>query len=252
MLLCQDAPATRIVYSGLAAEVEDLDVVVEEPVSRFSLARRRAKKLGWPSVLSQVLFTQVVVPLLRRGGASRIQDIINTHDLQGVPLPDDARHVPSVNSPVVAQMLGRLEPVLVIVFGTRIIGRHILQATSAPFVNVHFGITPMYRGVHGGYWALAEGRPDLVGTTIHLVDEGIDTGGVLEQVTFEVSEQDNFATYPYLHVAAGLPALKRVIASVLSEGALPSPREARVGEWSRLHYHPTVRQYMRARARGVR
>jgi folate-dependent phosphoribosylglycinamide formyltransferase PurN len=35
--------------------------------------------------------------------------------------------------------------------------------------------------VHGGYWALAENNPQLVGTTVHFVDTGIDTGEVIEQ-----------------------------------------------------------------------
>ncbi len=50
---------------------------------------------------------------------------------------------------------------------------------------MHAGITLRYRGVHGGYWALAEQHPEWVGTTVHLVDPGIDTGGILAQSTFE-------------------------------------------------------------------
>ena len=42
---------------------------------------------------------------------------------------------------------------------------------------------------------------------MHLVDPGIDTGGVLAQATFAVTPTDTIATYPYLHLAAGLPLL---------------------------------------------
>ena len=47
---------------------------------------------------------------------------------------------------------------------------------ACPVINMHAGITLRYRGVHGGYWALAEQHPEWVGTTVHLVDPGIDTG----------------------------------------------------------------------------
>jgi methionyl-tRNA formyltransferase len=111
-----------------------------------------------------------------------------------------------------------------------------------PFINMHAGVTPAYRGVHGGYWALAEGRPDLAGTTIHLVDEGIDTGDVIRQVTFAPSDADNFATYPYLHTAAGLPALLDAVDSILC-GDGPA-RCAPKSQHSRLRYHPTLWSYL--------
>jgi len=60
-------------------------------------------------------------------------------------------------------------------------------------------------GVHGCYRALAEGDADSVGATIHLLDEGIDTGPIIAQRRFAVTHEDSFVTYPYLHAAATLP-----------------------------------------------
>ena len=44
-----------------------------------------------------------------------------------------------------------------VVNGTRILSRRMLESIDAVFLNMHVGITPKYRGVHGGYWALANG-----------------------------------------------------------------------------------------------
>ena len=81
--------------------------------------------------------------------------------------PVDGRviRVPSVNSGKARRALREFSPQVVVVNGTRIICNETLCAVDAPFINTHAGITPLYRGVHGGYWALREGRPDLVGTT---------------------------------------------------------------------------------------
>ena len=98
-------------------------------------------------------------------------------------------------------------PTLVVVHGTRIIASRVLESLGCPAVNVHAGITPRYRGVHGGYWALAEGHPEWVGTTVHLVDPGIDTGAILAQATFDVTDEDTIATYPDLHLIHGLAPL---------------------------------------------
>src|SRR5262249_45860604 len=106
--------------------------------------------------------------------------------------------VPSVNSPECVACLARLDPRVVLLLGTRIINRETLAAIKAPVINYHAGITPKYRGVHGGYWAKAEGDLENFGVTVHLVDPGIDTGAVLYQARVAPTAQDNYATFPYI------------------------------------------------------
>lgn len=138
-----------------------------------------------------------------------------------------------------------------VVNGTRIIGQKTLRSVDAIFVNMHAGITPAFRGAHGGYWAMAQGRPDLAGTTVHLVDEGIDTGKILDQRVFQPNESDNFSTCPYLHLEVGVPLLAKAVPDLL-EGSIRT-RPSLAGELpSRLLMHPTVTQYLITRVgRGV-
>jgi len=132
-----------------------------------------------------------------------------------------------------------LHPSVVVVNGTRIISRPLLDALDCPIINTHAGITPRFRGVHGGYWALVQGTPELVGTTVHLVDQGIDTGGVLAQATFEPTRADTVATYPYLHLAAGLPLLADQLARLREVGDLTPVPASGLPDESRLYLHPT-------------
>lgn len=170
--------------------------------------------------------------------------------LDTAPIPSAAvTAVPSVNAPEARRALQDARPDLVVVNGTRIIGVQTLNCIDAPFVNTHAGITPQYRGVHGGYWALVEGHPELVGTTVHLVDKGVDTGPILGQATFTPTSRDNFATYSYLHTAAGVRVLLDVIGRYLSGGGLPSRPPLSTVEPSQLRYHPTILGYLRS---GVR
>jgi methionyl-tRNA formyltransferase len=116
---------------------------------------------------------------------------------------------------------------------------------------MHAGITPRYRGVHGGYWALAEDNPHLVGTTVHFVDTGIDTGGILDQAFFEIGASDNFVTYPYLHTKAGIPVLLDAVKLTLSGGVKVC--EHSPAEISKLRHHPTIWFYLYNRLRkGVK
>ncbi len=250
VLLATPGPATSIIYHALARSYGSIAVVLEQPVSRWQMARRRAKRLGIRTVAGQLLFVAVAVPLLRRRYRGRARAILDSAGLDDSPIEDVAAHVSSVNSDDAHDVLRRLQPRVVVVNGTRIISAETLACVDAPFVNMHAGITPQYRGVHGGYWALVEGRPDLVGTTVHFIDTGIDTGPIIGQATFEVTKEDSFATYPYLHVQAGLPILLEAVGEILA-GRTPAPRQPHdTTAPSRLRTHPTLGAYVMYRLRS--
>ncbi len=252
ILLAGPGDTTDIVANYLEPRVAHLEVVVEEPQSRVELARRRATRLGWPTVVGQIAFVTVALPVMRRRGRHRIDAIVAASALDSTPYPFRHR-VDSVNGPETRAILQAARPDLVVVNGTRIIAKAVLASITCPVINTHAGITPAYRGVHGGYWALADGRPDQVGTTVHLVDPGIDTGGVLAQGTFAVTPEDSIATYPYLHLAAGLPLLGHQVDRVLAGEKLAPLVEDPPAGASRLRFHPTLTQYLRTRiSRGVR
>ena len=252
LLLAGPGDTTDIVAHYLADRVDDLVVVVEAPPSRQRMATRRAQRVGWPAVVGQTLFAAGALPWLRRRGDERIRDILAADGIDATPY-GPVRHVPSVNAPETIALLQAVQPSVVVVQGTRIISTDVLTSIACPFINTHAGITPRYRGVHGGYWALAEGRPDLVGTTVHLVDKGIDTGGVLAQATFAVTPEDTVATYPYLHLVAGLPLLADQVRRVL-DGSVPAAGgDGPVDGVSRLYLHPTLWGYLARRwTAGVR
>jgi phosphoribosylglycinamide formyltransferase-1 len=251
VLLGDRGAPTRAVYHRLAAglgEEVDLRAFLEASPSRLTLARRRARRLGWGTVAGHVLFIGAVMPILRRQGRRRTAEIAAEHGLDFSPIPRGA-YVESVNDPRTLELVAEAKPDLVVVHGTRIIAERVLREIAAPVVNVHAGITPRYRGVHGGYWAYVDGRPDLAGTTVHLVDAGIDTGSILGQSTFVRDRSDTIATYPYLHLACGLPVLITV-ASALVHGERPTPRPPLAGaEESQLRWHPTAWAYLATRLR---
>jgi methionyl-tRNA formyltransferase len=192
----------------------------------------------------------MVVPWLTVRSRARVAEIKRVHGLDDRPM-EGVRQVASMNDDEARELLRSIHPAVTVVCGTRILDQATLDALNGPVVNFHAGITPLYRGVHGGYWALVEGRKDLVGSTIHLIDPGIDTGGVIDQATFEVGPDDTFVTYPYLHVAAALAPLERAVARALAGEDL-EPRPARTDIGSKLRTHPTLAQYVRHARAGVR
>lgn len=249
LLIGSDNPSTWIVYNRLVRDFGLFDAIIEEPVAKRVLVRNRARKLGWPAVLSQVAFVALIRPLLAYQSARRIRAICQSSDLERQrPLTPAIRHVDNINSPEAVAMMAEAKPDIVIVNGTRILKKHVLQTIKATFINTHQGITPMYRGAHGGYWALYNNDPANCGVTIHIVDEGIDTGSIIAQALISPAAMDTYMSIPYLQVAAALPLLVLAIQAVAA-GTLST----RISNgMSAIWYHPGFFQYIRGWLRGVR
>lgn len=252
LLLATDGTSSRAVYHALVrAGIGDVTVVLERKTPRSELLKRRMRKLGAVTVAGQVAFMGGAQPLLSRRARRRVREICEKYALDLSAIPEPITRVSNVNSEEARDAIARARPDVVVVNGTRILSKQTLAAIRCPAINMHAGITPRYRGVHGGYWALVEGRPELAGTTVHLVDAGIDTGGIIAQATFPVTAEDSFATYPYLHTAIGIPPLLDAVRAALN-GTLVT-RESLAGAESTLRSHPTIWEYVRHRlGRGVR
>lgn len=139
------------------------------------------------------------------------------------------------------QLLIQLQPDIIVVNGTRIISKKILNCTTATFINMHVGITPTYRGSHGGYWALYNNDAKNFGTTIHLVDAGVDTGGILKQVFLTPTKKDNFTTYPIIQIGDGINSLIEVVKeSFIKQPTVISNQLSK----SELYYQPTIWTYL--------
>ena len=248
-LLAGEGWSTNAIYNGLRDEFEIVAVIVERKPSALKMLRYRARTLGWWETFGQFCFI-LYSRLLSRAADMRIAMLMHRHGLSDTPIPGIAiTPVDSANHKRVAALLKKLAPQAVVVNGTRILSKKLLATVDAPFINTHMGITPAYRGVHGGYWALANDDRERCGVTVHLVDEGVDTGGVLYQARIEVEEEDSFATYPVLQLAAALPLMKAALRDA-AEGTL-TPR-AGAGS-SKQWYHPTLWGYWKTKAtRGVK
>lgn len=67
-----------------------------------------------------------------------------------------------------------------VVFGASFIKGPLLEYLVAHrALNIHMGVSPYYRGSSCNFWALYDGRPDMVGATVHLLSAGLDSGDML-------------------------------------------------------------------------
>ena len=133
--------------------------------------------------------------------------------------------VPSINDDRVLAALGAATPSIVVVMGTSILGRRTLAACPEAVVNIHGGYLPDYRGNHCIFFARYHDRLDRIGSTIHFVDEGIDTGDIVEVVTPAFAGYEQAET---LYCRAEKLAIERLGELLVQmEHGTPLPRQAR-------------------------
>lgn len=241
LLLLGKGISSTILYNYLSQHFDNIHCIMEEKPDRWKFIKRRAKRLGWFTAIGQVVFQASVPRFLSKTSKKRIAELDSEFHINRTPIPSTLlQKVKSINQNSSIEQIQQYQPDLIILNGTRIVSKKVLRSVSVKFINTHLGITPLYRGVHGGYWALAKGNENLFGTTVHLVDEGIDTGGILKQVTAQPTKKDNFSTYPLLQLAVALPLIKETINDILME---KSHEIEPVINQSQLWYHPTIFQY---------
>jgi len=105
--------------------------------------------------------------------------------------PELVREVPHINHPDVLALARQLRPDLIAVFGTSLIRGELLKEGRLGIANLHGGLSPEYRGADCTFWALYNREPQKVGCTLHWIDAGIDTGGLIAHVAPQVRPDDD-------------------------------------------------------------
>jgi methionyl-tRNA formyltransferase len=76
--------------------------------------------------------------------------------------------------------IAELRPDVVLVFGTRLLGPRVIAVAPAA-LNLHGGNPEHYRGLDTHLWAIWHRDFANVVTTLHRLDEGLDTGAIVFQ-----------------------------------------------------------------------
>ena len=114
------------------------------------------------------------------------------------------------------------QPDLVVSAGfMKILGPRFLDRFAGRVVNTHPALLPSFPGAHAVPDALAYGVR-VTGTTVHLVDSGVDTGPILAQRAVEVLPGDTEET---LHERIKVD----VLAAIATRGVTWTGRKAEIG-----------------------
>jgi len=101
---------------------------------------------------------------------------------------------PNVNSDEFFERIQSYEmDLLVSMSFNQIFESRLLEYSKYRAINCHAGKLPFYRGRNILNWALINDEKEF-GITVHYIDTGIDTGDIIKQKTFPITDSDTYQT----------------------------------------------------------
>jgi methionyl-tRNA formyltransferase len=103
-----------------------------------------------------------------------------------------------------------------IVFGASFIQGWLIDfLVSHRAINIHMGLSPYFRGSSCNFWALYDHKSEYVGSTIHMLSKGLDSGAILYHALPTFGGED-----PFLFAMKAVEAAQRSLVEKMATGEL--------------------------------
>jgi methionyl-tRNA formyltransferase len=222
VMLTSDAPNQNALAAKVAQQFDLIAVVIEK---RKPLHVKRNFKMYFNAMLDRTLLKEI-----REAWFSMIDFYRKNYVFPKV----QTITVENINNDEVRDFLKKMNPDVVMVSGTAMIRKKILELKFAyGIVNLHTGLSPYVKGgPNCTNWCLATGQFHLIGNTVMWIDAGIDSGDLiltettpltgeesLQELHIKVMEHAHALYIKALHkVEAGSGKIHSVKQSSIAEG----------------------------------
>ena len=119
----------------------------------------------------------------------------------------------SINDERFVELIEQAEPDIIVVMGTCILGRRILDCTP-DVLNMHTGLSPYYRGGRTNFWPFVEGDPGYFGVTVHKLSKGIDSGDIIFSQRVAVEANDTFGSINCKSIVIGTGLMIKALKAI--------------------------------------
>jgi len=94
-----------------------------------------------------------------------------------------------------------------------IIEKDIIELPKILAFNIHGSLLPKYRGRTPHVWSIINNEK-FTGITAHKIDEGCDTGDIIEQIKIEITNEDTGASILNKYALHYIPLIETVISKI--------------------------------------
>jgi methionyl-tRNA formyltransferase len=148
-----------------------------------------------------------------------------------VELLERDAEVIATQEPLTTGDVDRLAPDFAVSFGYRhIIKPDVVALLEGRAVNLHIALLPWNRGSDPNLWSWIDGTPK--GVTIHLIDEGLDTGDIVAQREVRFSGEETLRS-SYDELQREMLALFEEVWPAIRSGSAPRRPQPAGGSYHR-------------------
>jgi len=147
--------------------------------------------------------------------------------------------VATLNHEECRRALTEIGPDLLVRVSGGILKPHIFSSAKMAALNIHHGQAPAIRGMWSIPWGIVEGKGNWIGATVHVIDNGIDTGAVLWRGGPQLAPGDTTVDLFFRTHLLAADALADVI-EVYSKGECPASLVTSANEPSTYRSAPGV------------
>jgi methionyl-tRNA formyltransferase len=233
IVITGDSLEHHYVANKLAANVPLAGIVVDhgKPVRAIDKVRRYFRRYTATQLLSRVWLS-----LLRKAWGSRANrqqamlSIFGRENCLEFLRPELLHHVRGINSPEGVRAVASLEPDVILVFGTGIVGGKVLSLARTLALNMHTGISPYYRGCDCAFWPLYNQELHMLGATVHECVKDVDGGRIFATTGIQLhGADDQFAVFARC-VEAGADLYVQKAQELLEHGLKGAPQDLSIGK----------------------
>jgi methionyl-tRNA formyltransferase len=166
------------------------------------------------------LDAEVVAVLTRRPKGFAQSGVLELADERGLRVLKNLRQL---------RLLDEKIDILISVQHHQILKRKHIEKASQIAINLHMAPLPEYRGCNQFSWAIINGD-DTFGTTLHVLDEGVDSGDILAERRFAIPANCFVKELYDLTVEHSKQLFEQSIAAIIAGEVEPKPQSELLGE----------------------
>jgi len=251
MVFCASGDLQNIMINTLCRDHDVVGVVLVQAASRTQTALHKLKNLCtylYPPNGYRYLMARLKLPRFERAANRRLEALYpNFKEWQTLPVGLNSIQVDNINQAKVIEFVESLAPDIICVNGTNLIREPLLsKGVTLPYgmINLHTGLSPYSRGGNCNLFMLLEGKPELVGGTIHYIDKGIDSGDIIATFRPAMHKDEPFEMIDARVFLEGFEQLSKAISGV-ADGGMPTVEQWETGKLflqrTGYHYQPYCR-----------
>ena len=130
-----------------------------------------------------------------------------------------------LNSPETLAQVQSLAPDWIVAFGTSLFSKTFIETFPGLILNLHLGLPEWGRGSSCNFWPIHDKNLAALGTTVHRVDSGIDSGEVLARGNIPLAPDDCEQTLAWKTLVLGCDLMVQTLCDGQDKTLKPIPQK---------------------------